>query len=121
MVGIKVIGLPQATAYMTAKVKLAMNNAEKGIKQAGFFIEGEVKESIAGQKAEPKSVDTGRFLNSVFTQFGNLSASISSSVNYARALEYGTTRIKPRHHFINTAQRNKHKVQEFIQAEVNKI
>jgi len=92
-----------------------LQNADNATKQAGFFIEGEVKASIAGQRAELTSVDTGRFLNSVNTAFPKqLVASVQSDVEYAKFLEYGTTKLAPRHHFTNSANRNKDKVREFI-------
>ena len=122
MVSIKVTGIPKVTAYLTLKDKAILNAASKAIKEAGFFIEGEVKESISGHRAETKSVDTGRFLGSVKSEKKKkLQAKVSSDVSYAKHLEFGTSRISPRRHFNNTAKRNKKKVQEFIQKAVSKV
>ena len=119
--GIKIEGIPKAMTFLNTKAILAMKKADEGIKEAGFFIEGEVKQSIAGHRPETRSVDTGRFLNSVTTNFSKLQAKIFSSVNYAQFLEFGTSRVQPRHHFRNTKERNKSKVAEFVQAKVNTI
>ncbi len=118
-ISISVQGIPATQAFLSMTSKAVLNKAGKAVLQAGFYVEGEVKKSIAGQKAEPKSVDTGRFLNSVETKkIGPLSAKIKSDVEYAQHLEYGTSKINPRHHFTNTANREKVKVQSFVQAAV---
>ena len=76
----------------------------KGKGYSALFLQGEVKQSIAGHRAETKSVDTGRFLNSVKNvQNKLLTASIESNVLYAKHLEFGTSRMKPRRHFTNTS------------------
>ena len=33
--------------------------------RAATFIEEETKDSVAGRRAEPRSVDTGKFINSI--------------------------------------------------------
>lgn len=119
--GIIVQGIPKAVAFTGAKLKLAIVKADTGIKDAGFFIQEEVKQSIAGHRAEHVSVDTGRFLNSIQTNFKKLQAIIFPTVDYADFLEFGTSKLQPRHHFSNTKKRNAGKIKAFIQAEVNKI
>lgn len=119
--GIKVEGIPQTKVFMNKKLKLALSKADKGIQEAGRFVYAEVKQSIAGRRAEPTSVDTGRFLNSISIDFKKLQAFIKANVKYAKFLEFGTSRLNARHHFRNTKARNQKKVVEFIQKEVNKI
>jgi HK97 gp10 family phage protein len=92
-----------------------LQKTEDAIKQAGFHIQSEVQASIAGQRAEPESVDTGRFLNSVKTTFPEkYSASVETNVEYAKFLEYGTSKMAPRHHFTNTVMREEDKVKNYI-------
>jgi len=120
--GIQVIGIPKSMAFLAGVNKVILAKANNGVKQAGFFMEGEIKESIAGQKAEPKSVDTGRFLNSVHAVFPKkLVAKVETNLSYARGLEFGTSRMQARHHFRNSVARNREKVTDFIKAEVKTI
>ena len=121
-ISINVKGIASTSLFLKAASKKSLVQAEKAIIKAGFFIEDEVKQSIAGHRAEHKSVDTGRFLNSVKNvQNKPLTATIESNVKYAPALEYGTSRMRPRRHFTNTAKRNEKKVRDFINVEIKKI
>ena len=97
---------------MSDNQKVAVSNA---IHQAGFFLQSEVKASIAGQRAEPRSVDTGHFLQSVETDnLAPLESVVKSDVEYAKFLEYGTSKMEQRRHFRNSADRNKFKIKEFV-------
>jgi len=121
-IGIQVLGIPSTMAFLKTKNKKALELTNAAIIKAGFFIEAEVKESIAGKRAEPKSVDTGRFMGSVkASQKQPLTATIESNVEYAKHLEYGTSRMKPRSHFRNTASRNETKVKDFVEKEIKKL
>ena len=71
------------------------------------MLEGEVKMSIAGQRGEPASVDTGNFLRSVNTKNQFLESTVETDVSYAQFLEKGTRFIQARRHFENSAQRRK--------------
>ena len=122
MAPVQVIGLGKATAFIKAASLAVINKADKGVHEAGFYMEGEVKASIAGQRGETKSVDTGRFLSSVSTDNSKkLQSKISTNVPYAKALEHGTSKLPARNHFSNSASRNKHVVVEFIEAEVKTV
>ena len=120
MVSIKVLGVASSIIFLKGVEKAKEVAIEKAIKDAGFFIEGEVKESIAGHRAESRSVDTGRFLNSPTTSFpGKFTAKIESNLDYARTLEFSPNILGgPRSHFRNTAKRNEHKVKGFIEKAV---
>ncbi len=121
-VSIKVKGILSTQAFLVMKNKEALKLANNAIIKAGFFIEGEVKESIAGRRAEPRSVDTGRFLNSVKNvQNKILTATIESNVEYSPILEYGSSTRRARHHFTNTSKRNEKKVADFINKEIKKL
>lgn len=85
-----------------------MNNA---IHNQGFLLEGEVKNSIAGHRAEPTSVDTGNFLNSVHTDNSQMLVSrVSSEAKYAQHLEKGTSKMAARRHFENSTARKKNSI-----------
>lgn len=121
-ISISVEGISGVKRFLESKSKEALVQANKAIMKAGFFIESEVKDSIAGHRAEPKSVDTGRFLNSVKNVQNNpLTATIESNVEHAQFLEYGTSRMHARSHFRNTAKRNEKKVSIFVNDEIRKI
>jgi hypothetical protein len=102
------------------EVKRFLDNLAKAktdptkLMQAGFFIQNEVKASIAGQRGEPRSVDTGQFLNSVAVRSVDKDVEIYSDVPQAIFMEYGTSRIEARSHFRNTASRIKKEIKEII-------
>ena len=122
MVNIQVLGVSKVIANLTAQKKSIQLKAAKAIKDSGFYVEGQVKDSIAGKKAEPKSVDTGRFLNSVQTKSPKpLVASVESDVEYGQVLEYGGTNRPARKHFANTAAREKDKVSQFINNKIKSV
>jgi HK97 gp10 family phage protein len=97
--------------------KQAMPNI---LKKGVLFLQGEVKDSIAGRKAEPTSVDTGRFLNTVGIKFEETTAAVHANVPYAKYLEFGTTRMAARRHFGNTAKRNAKRIIDLAQQMVKK-
>ena len=114
-VTISVKGLKGMIAKLNAKKDDYEKKAKQALMQAGFFLEGEVKQSIAGHRAEHMSVDTGRFLQSVITRAKDESSVIvETNVEYAPFLEYGTSKSPPRSHFRNSAARNKNKVKEIF-------
>ena len=121
-ISVKVKGAASAALFLKSKGKEVFNLANDAINKAGFFIEGEVKESIAGHRAEPRSVDTGRFLNSVKNvQEKPLTSIVKTNVKYADTLEFGTSKRRPRRHFNNTAKRNQRKVSDFVERELNSL
>ena len=118
---IKIVNLDKVREFLKTASEKTKQNADNGIKQSGFFIQTEVQESIAGRRAEHMSVDTGRFLNSVKASFPKkFVAVVETDVEYAKFLEYGTSKIDARAHFRNTIMRNENKIKEFITAEVKK-
>jgi len=116
---IKSIGVPELKKFINQKSKEATTGMSKGVAKASIYVQGEVKLSIAGKKAEYKSVDTGRFLNSVGIAFKNKEATVYSGLPYARKLEFGTNfKNSPRKHFTNSAARSKGKVKEILNKEI---
>lgn len=110
----------QAIRFLKNADSKTKRNVNAAIGAAGLLVEADVKLSISGQKAEKRSVDTGRFLQSVSTNISPFVAVVSSNVEYAKFLEFGTTRIVARSHFKNTATRDRPKVIALVQKAVNK-
>ena len=122
MANITVLGLPKAMAFMKAASMTVIAKANDGVHEAGVLMEGEVKASIAGNRGEPRSVDTGAFKSSIKVDNNTkLQSKVSTNLPYGAALEHGTSRIPARNHFSNSANRNKHAVTKLIQDEVAKV
>ena len=120
-VSIAITGFKQVQRILDKSFKATKRNVNISMDKVGLFMQGEVKLSIAGRRAEPTSVDTGRFLNSVQYTVGNNFVTIFSEVPYSDFLEFGTTRIQARRHFNNSLDRNEKKVRNIINAEVRKL
>jgi hypothetical protein len=84
-------------------------------------MQSEIKESILGNRAEPKSLDSGNLAKSISVDKEDTakyiiypanikySGSDTSTQDTAKFMEYGTTKIRPRRHFRNSIARNKDK------------
>lgn len=119
---IKVIGFSKVERLLKKKSKEVIDRAQDGVKNATFFVLGEVKQSIFGRRAEPTSVDTGRLGNSVAATFPRkLEGAVSTNVNYAKFIEFGTSRFPARKHFRNSVNRSQSKVKDIIKLEISKI
>lgn len=91
----------------------------QGIKESTFMMEGEVKESISGNRAEPKRVDTGRYRGSVKAVIVSpIEGNVESNVSYGKFLEYGTTKLAPGMHFRNSLARNKSKIIKYMKDKI---
>ncbi len=114
-------GIAETINELTKKGKMVENEVELALVRAATFVKEEVKESIAGMRSEPQSVDTGNFLNSIQTDLiDKNTSSVNTDVEYAKFLEYGTVNITARQHFRNTEERTKDKVREEIDNAVKK-
>ena len=70
-----------------------------------LLLEAEIKQSIAGRRSEPTSVDTGQFMGNVQSEADTVSATVFSTVKQSLFMELGTSRIRPRRHFANSLSR----------------
>ncbi len=127
IVNIEITGIGEVIRRLRMKGIEIRNNAELGIVKAGAFIEDEVKESIIGNRAEPKSVETGRFGNSIqFNKTGNMQGVVkpkretypgtsATTEDVAMLMEFSPNISGgPRRHFRNTEKRNEKKVRDII-------
>ena len=119
-VKIDVMGLKEAKKFMRDISKGATKSMSKGLARSAIHVQGQVKLSIAGQKAETKSVDTGRFLNSVGVTVQGEGARVFSDLQYAKVLEFGSSKRAARNHFKNTSKREQKRVAEIFEEEVIK-
>ena len=130
MVSIQMLGVGEVMRRLRMAKQEIESSADLGVIKAGAFIEEEVKESIAGNRVEHKSVDTGLFGNSIeFTKTGRAQGIVTpkrskypgtnqTTQDIALLMEKGTSRIEPRRHFGNTEKRNKSKVKDIIKKEI---
>jgi len=118
-ISLEIKGVKETSKFLNKKEKEIQKDVTNGMVKATFFVQGEVKQSIAGRRAEHVSVDTGRFLNSVDTKTSKDNGVVFSLLPYADFLEDGSSKFNGRHHFRNTANRNKTKVKDILQKSIN--
>lgn len=108
MISVNILGINNVIRNLAAaKIKIETKTELELVKNANL-VQQEVQESIVGNRAEPKSVDTGEFANSISIDASNLkkdSISVYSDVVQAKIMEYGTSKLSPRRHFRNTKAR----------------
>lgn len=129
-VQVEITGFAEVERRLRLANKHIENAADLAVVKAGAFIEDEVKESIIGRRAEPRSVDTGRLGNSIqFNKTKKAEGVVKAKKNrypqgnvntqdVATFLEYGTSSIPPRKHFRNTAKRNEKKVKDIFGVQI---
>lgn len=98
-----------------------LEKIKQGIKDSAFRIEGEVKESMAGRRGEPRSFDTGNMTRLVTTNNSQDFVSyVYGGAEYTQYLERGTSRIVGRWHFKNTMIREKPTILGYMKEAVKK-
>ena len=108
IVQINIVGVTDVIRKITKSKIMISNATELALVQNGALLAGEVQESVIGNRSEPKSVDTGRFANSIEVSplfLKNLTIFVQSLVPYAKILEFGSGRRPARKHFRNTLAR----------------
>ena len=128
VVSITIQGPLEVIKFLAMKNKLIATQAEKGLIDAGVFVSNEVQESIMGNRAEPKSVLTGAFANSIVVRpIGKFLEKLGGvkvfpkDIPYADFLELGTSRMGARRHFTHTKERTKGKVRDILNSKIRKI
>jgi len=123
-VQIEIRGLTEVHRMILAAKQQVKQGADFGVVKAGAFIEEEVQESIAGHRAERKSVRTGLFGNSIqFIKTGEAEGLIHSNPTKYPGTQTTTADVakfmeKQRNHFRNTEERNKGKIRDIINTEI---
>lgn len=117
-VSVEVKNVDGVNRYLTKKGIDVTQAVWRGIARGTLFVQGEVKESIAGRRQEKRSVDTGKFINSVHARANQDVGTVSTNLEYAPFLEYGSSRIRARKHFNNSAMRSKTRVAQLIDKEI---
>jgi len=120
MYEIEIREVPEAIKKLTGENQAKINAANEGIHESGKFLKAEIVMSISGQRAEPRSFDTGLFAGNVdFDNSELFSSKIFTNLDYPVHLEYGTSTMAPRRHFNNSLARNRVKINKFIQDKIN--
>lgn len=107
VVSISVTGVAAAIKKIQKLGTKKIQKVNATLHKQGFLLESEIKSSIAGQRGEPASVDTGNFLRSVNTKNQFLESTVSTDVSYAKFLEQGTRFMQARKHFENSTKRRR--------------
>lgn len=117
------VNVTKAVKQLTILSKRTDKENDISLFRAGLLLEAEVKKSIAGQRSERRSVDTGQFLSSVETVRKKQDiVAVRSTVQHAAPLEFGTSRgAPPRRHFGNSLRRMTPKIIKFLAKEQDKI
>lgn len=114
----EIIGVKEVMTFLRERGDQQQQDTAAAINKATLFMEAEVKSSIAGQRNEPASVDTGRFLNSINSTITlndeQLQGMVYTIIDYAQYLEYGTSFMDARHHFGNSLDRNRQQILSFF-------
>ena len=124
IISVQFLGIGEVTRRLRLANIQIKAGADFGVVRAGAFVEEEVKESVAGNRAEHKSVDTGHFINDIkFDKTGHAEGKVHAPTTpYAGYVEH-SVRIEggPRRHFKNTEKRTKNKVKDIIKGEIHKV
>ena len=99
-------GVGEALRRIREKGKDILDEKDIKVFQASNFLQQEIQESIIGARAEPRSVLTGNFVNSIkLDKLKDFHYSVFTDVEYAKFLEYRTSKMAPRSHFRNSLAR----------------
>jgi HK97 gp10 family phage protein len=100
---IKVKNIEEFKKVMQEKQDKLKEKIPESVKDATLVLHGEIKKSIAHGTNAPVAVDTGRFLNSIdFDSQGENESRVFTDIEYAKFIEFGTSKMQERPHFRNT-------------------
>ena len=126
LVDVQMLGIGEVVRMLRSKGQDITRGADLGVVKAGAYIVDEVKESIIGNRAEHKSVDTGTFANSIeFKKTGEAQGIVKSNPQTYPGTSTSTADVakfleKDRQHFANTRERTRNEVKEIIKKEIKK-
>lgn len=119
-VQVEIEGINSVVNRLQSNAKRILSASEFELVRVGNFVQNEVQESIIGNRAETKSVDSGKLGNSIDVKIDkgrNIDTAIifakkqrypnskTTTEKVANILEFGTRKIQPRRHFRNTKAR----------------
>jgi hypothetical protein len=102
-VKIEILGIPELMDMMEKKQRAMIKILPIAVRNATLYLHAQIKESIGRGVNAPVAVDTGRFLNSVDFRTEENNGIVFNDLEYAKFIEYGTSRMGSRPHFRNTA------------------
>lgn len=117
-VTIEVLNANEVTKNLDKISKDLKDKVMVGLLESGLLLKEEIKESIEGRRAEPRSVDTGAFLDSIESEPIKDGVKISSDVEHSVFLEFGTSHINERRHFRNSMQRVSPIIKEKVSGQI---
>lgn len=129
LVNVNITGIAETKKMLEAKKREILKDTDLALLQASNFVQQEVQESMLGNRAEKKSVDSGLLANSIsvkkeknsviiFPDRKKYPNSMSNTEDVAKFLEFGTSKLPSRHHFKNTRLRTESKVKEIFKKEI---
>jgi hypothetical protein len=120
---IEITGIAEIKRRIEGKTQQIVTGSDLGLLRIANFLQQELKESIIGNRAEEKSVDTGLLAKSItvdkeeqgkyviYPEKLKYSGTDTTTQDVALYMEYGTSKFPyPRYHFKNTKIRNKDKI-----------
>ena len=107
MISLQVKGIDKITAKLNEMSDTLITNTSIALQESGILLQEEIEASIDGQRSEHRSVDTGAFLKSINLDLAPNGIAVYSDLDYAKFLEYGTSKIEERRHFRNSLARIK--------------
>lgn len=121
VVSVKIKGVNEVLKSLRSKNEKIKEQSQVVLQESGMLLQEEIKESIQGNRAEPRSVDTGEFLASIELSNTPQTSKISSDVPQALFMEFGTSKIDERRHFRNSSERIKPVIVDKFKDMISKI
>lgn len=121
IVEIRMMGIPEFKRFMEDKQTKFKKILPEGLREATLLMHGQIKESIARGTNAAVAVDTGRFLNSIDFDSTENMARVFTNIEYAKFIEYGTSKMSARPHFRNTADVLKAGIREVMAVKIKSI
>ncbi len=113
----------RGVVWGTEKVaETAAQKMQKGTKSGRIYTR-RGKTWQASAPGEAPATPTGTLLRSMQSLYDlrELSGTVNWSTNYAKALEYGTSRMEPRPYARVSLEENRKKINERIRSEIDKV
>jgi HK97 gp10 family phage protein len=115
MTTIVIEGLDKVLGNLENVNKKLIEATKVCLQESAILVKEEVQESILGNRSELRSYKTGAFHDSVDIREESDSIYIFTDIEYAKYLEFGTSKIDARPHFGDSAARIEPEVvQKFV-------